>query len=309
MMSCLQLFQLSILVQMVSVADTFAFAPASHISRPTQSSSPRKISDSLMPIVRKTFNPHFFNPHPHPHTNSHLQASTPNLAAITATTSSVTPQVQTALILSSILILSTYHINLMRTEFRNESDKSNKANVVKTWRQYQADTREDWARHVRKTEGWLYAIQTLRNAITSMQFLATTVLSLLTLITGRMWDILRSTTNKFDRRLLTIQIASIALTMLFSAFQFMQAVRLMTHAGFMFPVKQNSTKVDNIMRQTQNCQWLGLRWMYTSLAPISWAVGGSRALFATSISLLIFFRRIDRQPESLENDEFQGSGI
>jgi len=310
-MSCFQLVQLSILVQMVSVADTFAFAPASHISRPTQPLSPKRSSGSgsLMPIVTKTFNSHSFNPHPHPHTSSHLSASTPNLAAITATTSSVTPQVQTALILSSILILSAYHVNLMRKEFRNENDISNKATVVKTWRQYQADTREDWARHVRNTEGWLYAIQTLRNAITSMQFLATTVLSLLTLITGRMWDILRSTTNQFDRRLLTIQIASIALTMLFSAYQFIQAVRLMTHAGFMFPVKQNSTKVDNIMRQTQNCQWLGLRWMYISLAPVSWAVGGSRALFVTSISLLMFFRSIDRQPESLGYDEFQGGGI
>jgi len=294
-------------MQMVSIADAFAFAPpASHISRPTLNVYR---SGSLMPIVTKSFSSHSFNPRPRPQTHtSHLQASTSNLAAITATTSSVTPQAQTALILSSILILSAYHLNLMRKEFQSDNEVSSKS-TVKTWRQYQADTREDWARHVRMTEGWLYAIQTMRNAITSMQFLATTVLSLLTLITGKMWDLLRTTSNTFDRRLLTIQLVSIALTMLFSAYQFIQGVRLMTHAGFMFPVKQNSTKVDNIMRQTQNCQWLGLRWMYISLAPVSWAVGGSRALFVTSISLLMFFRSIDRQPESLGYDEFQGGGI
>ena len=83
----------------------------------------------------------------------------------------------------------------------------------------------------------------------------------------------------------------------------------MTHAGFMFPVKKNSTKVDNIMRQTQNCQWLGLRWMYISLAPIAWVVGGSRAFFVAAMTLLQFFRSIDKQPEGLNYQEFQGGVI
>jgi hypothetical protein len=160
------------------------------------------------------------------------------------------PKVNIALIASSIAILSGYHIHLSHTERNSDT---------KTWRQYQSDTREDWARHVKETEGWLYAIQSLRNAMVAQQFLATTVLSLLTLITGKMWDILRAATNRWDRRLVVVQLASISMTMLFSAYYFIQGVRLMTHAGFMFPVKTCDDKVDNIMRQTENSQWLGLR--------------------------------------------------
>ena len=148
----------------------------------------------------------------------------------------VSPTANLALISSSIAILSGYHINLFNKE-RNSS--------TKTWRQYQADTREDWSRHVRETEGWLYAIQSMRNAMVAQQFLATTVLSLLTLITGKMWDILRVTTIQWERRLLIVQIVSISMPMLFSSYQFLQGVRLMTHAGFMFPVK-NDTRVDNV---------------------------------------------------------------
>jgi len=205
------------------------------------------------------------------------------------------PAVQdVALISSSILILGSYHINLYRRE-RNSS--------IKTWRQYQADTREDWSRHVRDTEGWLYAIQAMRNAMVAQQFLATTVLSLLTLITGKMWDILRSESDIWRRRLLTVQLASISMTMLFSSYQFLQGVRLMTHAGFMFPVKTSNNKVDNIMRKTQNCQWLGLRWMYISVAPIAWVVGGSRTFFLISCLLFKFFNGIDQQPKGTNSDD------
>lgn len=105
-----------------------------------------------------------------------------------------------------------------------------------------------------------------------------------------------------------VQLVLIAGTMLYSANQFLQGVRLMTHAGFMFPVK-NDSKVDNIMRQTESCQWLGLRAMYLSLAPIAWVVGGSRAFFATSLALITFFRRIDQKPEGLGYEEFQASNI
>eukprot|EP00977_Amphora_coffeiformis_P027915 scaffold34663_cov205-Amphora_coffeaeformis.AAC.2 len=187
----------------------------------------------------------------------------------------------------------------------------------KTWRQYQADTRENWARHVRETQGWLYAIQTLRNAITAQTFLATTVLSLLTLITGRMWDILRtlrasqsaSIAVLREQRTLTVQLICVACTMLLSAYQFLQGVRLMTHAGFMFPVNRRSTEVDKIMRQTQNRQWLGLRWMYCSLGPIAWTVGGSRAFLGISIILVLFFRAMDKKPEGLGYEYFESSGI
>lgn len=200
-----------------------------------------------------------------------------------------------ALVTSSIAILLGYHFNLTRKEFKN--DNSTIRNSTKTWRQYQADTREDWAKYVRDTEGWLYAIQSLRNAITAQTFLASTVLSLVTLITGRIWDILRSTTNQLEKNLLTVQLVSIATTMLISSYYFLQGVRLMTHVGFMFPVETENAKVDKIMRKTASCQWLGLRWMYISLAPITWTVGGSRALFAAAIVLLQFFRSIDKEPE------------
>jgi len=205
------------------------------------------------------------------------------------------PAVQNvALISLSVLILGSYHINLYRRE-RNSN--------TKTWRQYQAATREDWSRHVRDTEGWLYAIQALRNAMVAQQFLATTVLSLLTLITGKMWDILRSESDIWRRRLLTVQLASISMTMLFSSYQFLQGVRLMTHAGFMFPVKTSNNKVDNIMRKTQNCQWLGLRWMYISVAPIAWVVGGSRTFFLISCLLFKFFSGIDQQPKGTKSTD------
>ena len=226
-------------------------------------------------------------------------SSPQSLEAVSSITAAVPPKLQAVLVISSILILSGYHINLSIKERKSKE---------KTWRAYQAETREDWARHVRNTEGWLYAVQTLRNAITAQTFLATTVLSLLTLITGRLWDILRTLKRGAERRLLTVQLISVALTMLFSAYQFLQGVRLMTHAGFMFPVSEG-TKVDNIMRRSQNCQWLGLRWMYLSLGPITWAVGGSRAFFVTSICLLQFFRKIDRKPKGMGYESFQGGGI
>mmetsp|Transcript_3863 Transcript_3863/g.6680 ORF Transcript_3863/g.6680 Transcript_3863/m.6680 type:complete len:259 (+) Transcript_3863:42-818(+) len=215
----------------------------------------------------------------------------------------VSPGVNIALVTSSVALLSGYHIRLSLEEKNNQEQGS-----CVTWRQYQADAREQWARHVKDTDGWLYAIQTLRNAMTAQSFLASTVLSLLTLITGKVWDILRSASNKWDRRLLIVQLLTISATMLFSANQFLQGVRLMTHAGFMFPVK-NDTKVDNIMRKTESCQWLGLRSMYISLAPIAWVVGGGRAFFSSSVALILFFRQIDKKPEGLGYEEFQASYI
>ena len=199
--------------------------------------------------------------------------------------------------LGSLLMLASYHLMLCKREISAEDDPKNR---IITWRLYQAETREKWANHVRDTEGWLYAIQTLRNAITAQTFLASTVLSLLTLITGRLWDILRITTDDSEKRLLIMQTLSIAMTMLSSAYQFLQGVRLMTHVGFMFPVvKKDDSKVDKLMRKTQNCQWLGLRWLYISVAPISWVIGGSRAFFATSTMLVLFFNMIDKVPQGL----------
>ena len=227
-------------------------------------------------------------------------SSSSSAEAVSSISAAVPPKLQALLVLSSVLVLAGYHINLFVKE-RNSNEK--------TWRAYQAEARENWSRHVRTTEGWLYAVQTLRNAITAQTFLATTVLSLLTLITGRLWDILRALPRGAERRLLTVQLISVALTMLLSAYQFLQGVRLMTHAGFLFPVVSEGTVVDNIMRRSQNCQWSGLRYMYCSLGPITWAVGGSRAFFVTSICLLQFFRKIDRKPKGMGYEAFQGGGI
>jgi uncharacterized membrane protein len=238
--------------------------------------------------------------------NSKIAATTalkavpsPPEAVATLSKNVISVRMQLFLIISSVFMLSWYHISLMMKE---------RSSTKKTWRQYQADAREDWSQHVRKTQAWLYAIQTLRNAITAQTFLATTTLSLLTLITGKLWDVLRNLGRGTDRRMLTVQLISVALCMLSSAYYFLQGVRLMTHAGFMFPVSEG-TKVDNLMRKSESCQWLGLRWMYISLGPIAWSVGGSRALFVVSWALLIFFRQIDRQPEGMELEEFQGYGI
>lgn len=199
---------------------TFALFQANNVNQQQHS-----LSTSPLGIQRKPFafahsfasnsnNSLFSGKNSHFHTRLQVSGSSvPDLGMIV--NSSVSPQVNAVLVSSSIAILAAYHINLFRKEFQSGSSSGN----CKTWRQYQADTREDWAKHVRDTEGWLYAIQSLRNAITAQTFLATTVLSLLTLITGRIWDILRSASKASERQLLTVQLTSIAMTMLISAYQ------------------------------------------------------------------------------------------
>lgn len=211
--------------------------------------------------------------------------------------------IQGSMIVASVAMLTGYHILLFRAEKLGKP----------SWRSSQAQIRQEWAAHVRSTEGWLYAVQTLRNAITANTFLATTVLSLLTLISGKLWEMVQSfDSNSFlqytnvvgkSRNLLVIQFASIALCMLSSAYEFLQAARLMTHAGFMFPVAKGD-KVDRIMRKSQNAQWLGLRMLYVSLACICWVVGGERGFLASSLALLQFFRNIDRVPKGAEQEDF-----
>jgi uncharacterized membrane protein len=196
-------------------------------------------------------------------------------------------------------ILCGYHVKLIFQEKQGG----------KTWRSVQADMREKWSQYVRETEGWLYAIQTMRNAITSMTFLSTTVLSLLTVITGRLWEVIRSCNHprgdpSGQKLLLMAQFAIVASCMLTSAYQFLQSARLMTHAGFMFPVeRKGTTKVDRVMRKSQNAQWMGLRWLYLSLGVISWIVGGPQVFLAAAVLLSIFFRNIDKVPKGLDSDQ------
>jgi hypothetical protein len=189
-------------------------------------------------------------------------------------------------------LLFFYHVRLFLKERNGE----------RTWRREQADTREAWAKYVRDSKGWLYAIQTLRNAITAQTFLATTVLSLLTVIGGRLWEIVRQTAT-CGRRYAILQLILFAVPMISSAYYFLQSARLMTHAGFMFPVEPNTTKVDLIMRKTEHSQWLGLRCLYLSGGILSWVVGGSKVFVGTSLLLTMFFRKSDRAPMSMDYGE------
>jgi hypothetical protein len=241
-------------------------------------------------------------------TSSSTQISLSLTAASGVTKALLTPR----LICSKILPVVTgcgamlfYHTDLQRREVQN--------NVV-TWRTAQADTRVAWSQHVRDTEGWLYAVQTLRNAITANTFLATTVLSLLTVITGKLWSTIAAATTKtaagstsaatmFSQHYYPrLQFATVALSMLRSAYEFLQSARLMTHAGFMFPVFKESTengtnKVDSILRKSSMAQWLGLRWLYIGGTMMVWTMAGEMPFLVTSVVMVRFFRTIDQAPQ------------
>jgi hypothetical protein len=213
----------------------------------------------------------------------------PSIPAMTAVVVS-TDFLRGCTVFAAIAILSGYHVNLLRRERAG----------TPTWRSTQATTREQWSRYVRENQLWLYAIQTLRNAITANTFLATTVLSVLTVISGKLWEMVRQP-GTIGRQRLIIQFTCVAVCMLTSAYQFLQGARLMTHAGFMFPVA-TGTNVDAIMRKSEIAQWLGLRWLYVSLGMIIWTVGGERAFLLSSLALFQFFKSIDRVPEGSLTD-------
>jgi len=166
---------------------------------------------------------------------------------------------------------------------------------IRIWRSAQADIREQWSKYVRQNEQWLYAIQTLRNAITAQTFLATTVLSLLTVIAGRLSSY--SSSHQQQHRFLVAQLTMQTLNMLTFAYRFLQAARVTTHAGFMFPVFPNTTKVDRNMRKSEHSQWMGLRWLYLSVANLFFVVGGHKVLL-----LVKFFQKIDQVPEEIADD-------
>eukprot|EP00568_Trieres_chinensis_P006738 CAMPEP_0183295426 /NCGR_PEP_ID=MMETSP0160_2-20130417/3389_1 /TAXON_ID=2839 ORGANISM="Odontella Sinensis, Strain Grunow 1884" /NCGR_SAMPLE_ID=MMETSP0160_2 /ASSEMBLY_ACC=CAM_ASM_000250 /LENGTH=224 /DNA_ID=CAMNT_0025456907 /DNA_START=204 /DNA_END=878 /DNA_ORIENTATION=- len=224
-----------------------------------------------------------------------MAATPPSLISQAIEATATTDAGQVLRVAAGVAVLSLYHLRITLKE----------RNGIKSWCSHQADVRERWSRHVRETEGWLYAIQTLRNAITTNTFLATTVLTLLTLISGKIWDILRALPpGAPGRRLLTAQLSSAALCMMTSAYHFLQSARLMTHAGFMFPAsKRGETLVDAIMRKSQIKQWLGLRWLYLTLGPIVWIMGGETVFLLSSLALVFFFQRIDAVPVSVDVDE------
>eukprot|EP00241_Pyramimonas_parkeae_P019613 CAMPEP_0114283616 /NCGR_PEP_ID=MMETSP0059-20121206/4200_1 /TAXON_ID=36894 /ORGANISM="Pyramimonas parkeae, Strain CCMP726" /LENGTH=303 /DNA_ID=CAMNT_0001404363 /DNA_START=270 /DNA_END=1181 /DNA_ORIENTATION=- len=132
------------------------------------------------------------------------------------------PGVRAAVMVAGVAVIWLYQRDLKVRELAGE----------RSWRSTQSMVRLRWAQYVMKSKGYLYAIQALRNAITANTFLATTVLSLFTLCVGYLFQILQ---NEF-RWLFVVQFGSAAACLLGSAFCFSQSARLMTHAGFMFPV-------------------------------------------------------------------------
>jgi uncharacterized membrane protein len=141
------------------------------------------------------------------------------------------PSVRSAAVCAGASLHVAYHVRLARREEEG----------VPSWRTEQAQTRARWAAFVLDTKGWLYAVQTLRNAITANTFLASTQISLFTLIIGFLWQssqspaalAARAATGEPSAAMvrLVAQFGTIATFLLCSAYQFLQSARLMTHAG------------------------------------------------------------------------------
>lgn len=187
-----------------------------------------------------------------------------------------------------------YHALLRRAE----------AGGTPTWRSTMAKNRATWARHVLDTQGWLYATQTLRNAITANTFLASTMVSLFSLVVGFLWQSLQP---RFDWRTL-LQFGSVAVLLLRSAYEFLQSARLMTHAGFMFPVAVSvdvaprrddlvRDDLERVMLQSELTQWAGLRFLYLSSNAAVWIIGGEWAFLLSCVVMLKFLAGIDRPPQ------------
>ena len=170
-----------------------------------------------------------------------------------------------------------YHRSMEKREQNGEA----------TWRSSLAEARRRWARHVFDDEGWLYAIQTLRNAITANTFLASTVLSLFSLAAGYLLQQSRALPRDVAHLGMLLPMAPILTLLLLSAFNFSQSARVMTHAGFMFPVASDAPKetstavsyssspasvvardvitkegVESLMVKSEYQQWRGLRFLY-----------------------------------------------
>ena len=170
----------------------------------------------------------------------HTRATAPSMA--------LAPTLRSAAVVLGAANLAQYHIQLMRSEAAGQP----------TWRAAQSAARSSWARFVRETSGWLYAIQTLRNAITASTFLASTVLTLFTVTMGY----LSNSMSKSFEWLVLLRFSATGFLLLCSSYSFLQSARCrrpivrhdhlhyhhlgcthprryMTHAGFMFPVARD----------------------------------------------------------------------
>lgn len=178
-------------------------------------------------------------------------------------------------------------------------------------------TRKIWSRHVLETEGYLYAVQALRNAITANTFLASTSITLFTFTAGYFNQVLKQAAS-FDV-VTVVQFTSMLALLLASAYSFSQSARLMTHATFMFPVvgKDNdacnvhvsdcsefltSETIEDTMMRSEDRQWLGLRYLYLAFSVVIWILGGEWAFLFTSTALTRFFAKIDGPPNGLGNN-------
>ena len=218
----------------------------------------------------------------------------PSAAALTGALTGASPRA--AAVAVGAASLARYHRALTRRE----------SGGAPSWRSQIEATRVQWTRHVLRTEGWLYAIQALRNAITANTFLASTVLSLFTVTTGYLRAVLQ---QGFDA-VVVVQFSGLLALLLCSAYNFSQAARLMTHAGFMFPVAGDAdsaravltpASVEGIMVKASNCQWAGLRYLYHTLPVVAWILGGNTAcgeyaFLAAALLLTRGLGQIDRAP-------------
>jgi len=197
-----------------------------------------------------------------------LQAGSTTLRAVTSLHPAVT-------VAAGATNLAFYQLQLARRE-RQGAD---------SWRKTQAAARVQWCRHVFATEGWLYAVQTLRNGITANTFQASTVLTLAGLSVGQ----LKHASN--------LQAASVVCCLVASAYTFSQSARLMLHAGFWFPVAagdaQQRAAVETIMVRSHRLQWMGWRCLYHVAWPVAWLAAGPAASLGMSLALTLFFARED----------------
>ena len=188
--------------------------------------------------------------------------------------------------------IAGYHVLMRKSE----------AEGAPSWRKSQGETRVEWARHVFETEEWTYAIQTLRNAITTNAFLASTVLTLSGLSIGALWKTVVATIGLgFWRTPEFWQLASAGGCLLLSAYSFSQSARLMVHAGFMFPVAARGgavsrAAVEAVMVRSHVLQWGGWRWLYLGAWVATWVLGGEYVACASSFALTFLLMTEDRKP-------------
>ena len=214
--------------------------------------------------------------------------------------------------------LAQYHLRLSRLEKEGQP----------TWRAVQAATRASWVTYVRANaglQGYTYAIQTLRNAITACVALTGTMLTAFTVT----MTYLRTVKAELEW-LVLLQFSSTGLLLLFSSYFFLQSARAMTHAGFMFPVAADPdagevppTKIspealaaggwrpnaiyalrprsiEVTMAKSETAQWAGLRFLYLAITGVVWICGGEIAFFVATLAMRRFLAGIDRPPELAE---------